>query len=93
MYRARIAFLCLVMVAALSIGGVVLASSTAATPAVPWRVISGGGALAAADGVTLDGSIGQAIVGWSASSRVTLHAGYWQTLARGVTTFLPLVLK
>jgi hypothetical protein len=93
MNRARIVLLCLVVVAALSLGGVVLASSTAATPAVPWRVISGGGAFAAAEGVTLDGSIGQAIVGWSASPLVTLHAGYWQALAQGPTTFLPLVLK
>jgi hypothetical protein len=93
MNRARIAFLCLVTLAALSIGGVVLASSTAATPAVPWHVVSGGGAFAATADVTLDGSIGQAIVGWSASPRVTLHAGYWQALARVPTTFLPLVLK
>lgn len=93
MKGARLAFLCLVTVAALSVGGVVLASSTAATPAVPWHVVSSGGAFAAAADLTLDGSIGQAIVGWSASPRVTLHAGYWQALVQGVTTFLPLVLK
>jgi hypothetical protein len=90
--KMRIALTCLAMAAALLLGGVVLANSLP-SPTIPWHVVSGGGALAAADGVTLDGSIGQAIVGWSASARVTLHAGYWQTLVRVPTTFLPLVLR
>jgi hypothetical protein len=92
MNKIRIALTSLVVVTALLLGGVVLASSLP-SPTIPWHVVSGGGALAAADGVTLDGSIGQAIVGWSASPRVTLHAGYWQTLVRVPTTFLPLVLR
>ena len=92
MNKMRIALTCLGVAAALLLGGVVLASSMP-FPTMPWHVISGGGALSAADGVILEGSIGQAIVGWSASPRVTLHAGYWQALARVPTTFLPLVLK
>jgi hypothetical protein len=92
MNKIRIALTSLVVVAALLLGGVVLANSLP-SPTIPWHVVSGGGALAAADGVTLDGSIGQAIVGWSAAARVTLHAGYWQAVARVPTTFLPLVLR
>jgi hypothetical protein len=80
------------MLAALSIGGAVLASSLP-LPTVPWHVVSGGGALAAEEGVTLDGTIGQAIVGWSAASGVTLHAGYWQVEVRLPATYLPLILR
>jgi len=91
--KMRIAVTCLAVAAALLLGGVALAGSMP-FPTLPWHVVSGGGALAAADGVTLDGSIGQAIVGWSSASGITLHAGYWQLLAgRGPTAFLPLVLR
>lgn len=93
MNKMRIALTCLGVAAALLLGGVVLASSMP-FPSMPWHVVSGGGALSTADGVTLDGSIGQAIVGWSSSSGLTLHAGYWQGLGtRGPTAFLPLVLR
>jgi hypothetical protein len=92
MNKIRIALTCLVVATFLLLGGVVLASSLP-LPTVPWHVVSGGGARAAAEGVTLDGSIGQAIVGWSTSSGVTLHAGYWQVEVRLPATFLPLILR
>ena len=92
MNKMRIALTCFAVTAALLLGGVVLASSLP-LPTIPWHVVSGGGVLAVADGVTLDGSIGQAIVGWSSAPGVTLHAGYWQVLVRAQATFLPLILR
>ena len=62
MNKARIAFICLAVVAALSLGGVALASSLA-TPAIDWHVFSAAGAPAAGAQISLNGSLGQPIAG------------------------------
>ena len=91
MNKARIAFICLVVVAALSLGGVALASSLA-TAAIDWHVFSAAGAPAAGAQISLNGSLGQPIAGPASSASVSLQAGYWQRAAGG-QLYLPLVLK
>lgn len=62
-----------------------------ATYDIDWWVFSGGGAPSSVGNVTLDGSLGQSIIGNSSSANYELDAGYW---LRGVyEVFLPLVLK
>ncbi|MCU0503210.1 MAG: hypothetical protein MUC51_15910 [Anaerolineae bacterium] len=91
MNKARIAFVCLVVVAALSLGGVALASS-AGTATIGWHVFSAAGAPAAGAQISLNGSLGQPIAGPASLAGVSLQAGYWQ---RAVDSqyYLPLVLK
>jgi len=96
MNKARIAFVCLVVVAALSLGGVALASS-AGTATIDWHVFSAAGAPAvgapaAGAQISLNGSLGQPIAGPASSASVSLQAGYWQR-AVGSQVYLPLVLK
>ena len=91
MNKARIAFICLVVVAALSLGGVALASSLA-TAAIDWHVLSAAGAPAAGAQISLNGSLGQPIAGPASSASVSLQAGYWQRAADS-QFYLPLVSK
>jgi len=91
MSKTRIAFVCLVVVAALSLGGVALASSSA-TATIDWHVFSAAGAPAASARVSLNGSLGQPIAGPASAAGVSLQSGYWQR-AVGSQVYLPLVLK
>ena len=91
MNKARIAFICLMVVAALSLGGVALASSLA-TAAIDWHVFSAAGAPAAGAQISLNGSLGQPIAGPASSASVSLQAGYWQRAADS-QFYLPLVSK
>jgi hypothetical protein len=91
MNKTRIGFVCLVVVAALSLGGVALASSLA-TATLDWHVFSAAGAPAVGAQFSLNGSLGQPIAGPASSSGVSLQAGYWQRVV-GSQFYLPLVLK
>jgi hypothetical protein len=91
MNKARIAFICLMVVAALSLGGVALASSSA-TAAIDWHVFSAAGAPAAGAQISLNGSLGQPIAGPASSASVSLEAGYWQRTV-GDQFYLPLISK
>jgi hypothetical protein len=96
MNKARTAFVCLVVVAVLSLGGVALASSSAIA-AIDWHVFSAGGAPAvsapaAGPQISLNGSLGQPIAGPASSAGVSLEAGYWQRAAVS-GLYLPLMSK
>jgi hypothetical protein len=91
MNRAHITFICLMVVAALSLGGVALASSWA-TAAIDWHVFSAAGAPATGVQISLNGSLGQPIAGPASSASVSLEAGYWQRAA-GSQFYLPWVSK
>jgi hypothetical protein len=91
MNKARIAFVSLVVVAALSLGGVALASSSA-TATLDRHVFSAAGAPAAGAQISMNGSLGQPMAGPASVAGVSLQAGYWQR-AVGSQAYLPLVLK
>lgn len=61
---------------------------------INWQVFSGGGAPAATTGnaVSLNGSLGQTIIGNSSSTSYGLNAGYWLK-ATGQELFLPVVMR
>jgi hypothetical protein len=58
-----------------------------------WQVIGGGGGQSAGGSFTVDGTVGQAVVGSSARSGYTVDHGFWTGAAIQVRLLLPLVLK
>ena len=55
-------------------------ASAGSDPENPWWVIAGGGGSASGGNITLDDTLGEAIIGASAGDGVALDAGYWQQL-------------
>jgi uncharacterized repeat protein (TIGR01451 family) len=51
---------------------------------IPWNVISGGGEPSTGAGVTLNGTLGQPIIGPSSGGGPGLGAGYWYVQAEGM---------
>lgn len=56
-------------------------SSNMAGEQINWQVMAGGGGECAASGYRLNGTLGQAIAGWTASGEHSVHQGYWQKFA------------
>ncbi len=52
--------------------------SSAAGEQINWQVMGGGGGSSSADGFRINGTIGQSIAGWTASTGHSIHQGYWQ---------------
>lgn len=64
--------------------------------AVNWQVLAGGGGPVATGGVSLNGTLGQPVVGPAAGGGVTLGAGYWcgsSSRSAGFELYLPLILR
>jgi len=79
----------LVLLLVLVIG--VSSATLGVTYDIDWWVFSGGGEPSSAGNLTLDGSLGQSVIGNSSSADYELDAGYW---LRGVyKIFLPLVMR
>jgi hypothetical protein len=77
-------FCCLVL------GSVVLAAPEATT--IDWWVIASGGGHAETGAYTLDGTIGQPVVGRDQNAGYGLCAGFWGCGA-GHRVYLPLVVR
>ena len=60
--------------------------------AVDWWVVAGGGAPSSADGITMNGTLGQPMVGQSSGGDVSLSAGYWGAGAE-YTLYFPVVMR
>jgi hypothetical protein len=72
------------------LAGVVLANGT---PAIDWHVIGGGGRHGEAGTYSLDGTIGQAIVGTASDTGSELCSGFWCSMAVKYKIYLQLVLR
>ena len=73
-------------------------AGSSATYAIDWQVVSGGGQVATANNITLQGSIGQPLIGDAEASggAVSLAAGYWEqatAVESTATIYLPIVVK
>ena len=77
---------------ALSVRGLVSVVLANGTPAIDWNVIGGGGGRAEAGIYTLDGTIGQAVVGTATDTGLELCSGFWCGVAE-CKIYLPLVLR
>ncbi len=84
----------LAMALLLLLGGAALASGT---PAIDWWVIGSGGGSASNGIYSLNGTLGQAVVGTSANDPYGLCAGFWcAPWGEGGEThliYLPIVLR
>lgn len=88
-YRFFLALALTLLLIALLAGGIVLA---AADYEISRYVIGAGGGPARAGDCTLDGTLGQPVVGWSTTAAYDLCAGFWCGLGR-YKVYLPLVLR
>ena len=60
--------------------------------AIDWWVMAGGGATAEGGGVTMNGTLGQPVIGVSEGEGVRLSAGYW-AMPPTMVVYLPVVLR
>jgi hypothetical protein len=95
MKRQRVFAFLAVLLIVLSLATAALAQSSGLQ--IDWRVMGTGGGSSSAGVVTINDTVGQPIVGSSASSdgQVVLGAGYWPSLSGAAITrnkvYLPLV--
>jgi uncharacterized membrane protein len=73
-------------------------TALAQTPSIDWWVISSGGGSGTASGTSLDGTIGQWVVGSGTSGTTQLGSGFWggggAEVAVGESQiFLPIILR
>ncbi len=80
----------LAWLALLLLAGAALAQGTLA---IPWSVIGGGGGHAKAGAISLDGTLGQPVVGQIGNLPHALCAGYWCGAGAEYRIYLPLVLR
>ena len=67
---------------------------TQGTPSVDWWVVGGGGGSATVDGVSLNGTIGQWMVGSGEAGATQLNSGFWSRGAiKSLKVYLPLVVR
>ena len=93
--RAALAALSLLLLAGLSLAGIVWAASSDGA-AVDWSVLSGGGAPAefGSGHLALNGTLGQTAIGSSSGTDADLGAGFWYGLGEGAyRLYLSLVLR
>jgi hypothetical protein len=88
----------LMILGALSVGLFLLAGTALAqgNPTIDWWVIGGGGGSASNGGTSLDGTIGQPVVGSNTSGSTQLDSGFWGGAVGGLDeykVYLPLILR
>jgi hypothetical protein len=69
------------LVVSLSLGSSLAVAQTAMNPALVWDIVASGGQPASEAEVSLNGTIGQPVVGISTASGVSLSAGPWRAPA------------
>jgi hypothetical protein len=60
--------------------------------AVDWWVVAGGGAPSSADSITMNGTLGQPVVGLSSDGDVSLEAGYW-VAGEEYSVYFPMMMR
>ena len=81
-----------VLIVLLLTGTALSASNAPGVYEMQRHVIAGGGGHSEAGGFTLDGTVGQAVVGVTSQEAYTLCSGFWCGMGR-YTVHLPLVLR
>lgn len=75
----------------------VAGAGSSANYAINWQVLSGGGAPAGAGNVTLNGSMGQPVIGLTSTGNTQIRSGYWYGITTsgpgGEDLYLPVILS
>jgi hypothetical protein len=79
-----------VLVVSLLLTGVAVAANG---HSIDWWTIGGGGGSDATGGTTLDGTVGQAVVGTDSNGAHELCAGFWCGTQAAYRIYLPMVLR
>jgi hypothetical protein len=79
------------LLVALLLAGVVLAQSSPSFD-LSWHVLGGGGGRADSTHYAMNGTVGQAAVGFSDSASYGMQGGYWQNWP-GHHVYLPLIVR
>lgn len=92
MRKTRIAVLAVVLLCALASAGVVSAEMFSNNYGVPWDARWGGGGRSSSANHAINGTVGQAAIGWTESNNYGVGAGYWYGVEGEHEVYLPLVL-
>jgi hypothetical protein len=69
-------------------------AGSSARAAINWQVLAGGGQpVASGNGVKLNGTLGQPVIGSAAGGQVQAGAGYWYGASRPSKVYLPIMLN
>jgi len=88
-----------IVLSALAVFLLALPVMAAGTPAIDWWLIGGGGGHAENAPYTVDGTIGQPVVGTTTDTGYELCSGFWCGVVEaappplGYTIYLPIILK
>ncbi len=94
MKTKRLAFLLITLLCALFILSVPLDNASAAVlQTVDWSVIAGGGGHAESGIYTLDGTIGQPVVGAASATTNEICSGFWSGISTFAKLYLPLIMR
>lgn len=74
----------------LLLAGAVLANGT---PSIDWAVVGAGGRHVESAPFTLDGTLGQPVVGTAMDTGSELCSGFWCGVGAAYSIYLPLVLR
>jgi hypothetical protein len=89
-------FLLLIAIVALGLGLLGFAFRETMSHSLDWDVIAAGGAPSTSGNISLNGTLGQSVIGASTEGggAITLWAGYWTRGSQNLyRLYLPLVLK
>jgi hypothetical protein len=88
------------MLGALFVSLLMVGTALAQAPSIDWWVISSGGGSGTADGTSLDGTVGQWVIGSGTSGTTQLGSGFWggggaegPPEAPANQIFLPVILR
>ncbi len=94
MKTKRLVFLLIALLCALLILNVPLDNASAAVlQTVDWSVIAGGGGHAESGIYTLDGTIGQPVVGVASNTSNEIGSGFWSGISTLARLYLPLIMR
>lgn len=91
MLKRKLIIIAIALIVLFAVAGVMGVQATAGT-AIDWSAITSGGGTASGGNVTLDGVLGQPIVGSSSGGNVSVEGGYASAQTQ-VKIYLPMVRK
>jgi hypothetical protein len=93
MRRTRIAVLAAGLLCILVLTGGVSAGMFSENYGVPWDARWGGGGIISSANYSINATVGQGAIGWTAGTNFGVGAGYWYGAILGHRIYLPVILR